>query len=313
LTIHPSSTLGHRFTPTNDIRVTHVRHYWGTKVSIWTDGGTPLASKTVTSTPGTWVETALDTPVSLSSGTTYRVAAYSGLSGIYYARDGTFPFDFPHGTIDNACIGAYEDPPLLENWAEVYLVDMRYEVEATAPVSISPTHSGPVVDGTWTSDMMVQELATNMFLRATDGERNRSGSSCFDVTDHAPHGTPLWWLRLHGLTNERFEIEEIQDVDGDGSLAWEEFGADTIPTNAGSCLYIRELVPTNGGVCVRWQGGTSSWQFIEFRTNLLDSLDSWQRLLTNEPPTPVTNSCTSTGGADRAYYRLTAERDTVPP
>ena len=35
-------TLGYSFTPTNNLTVTHVRHYCGTKVSIWTDAGVLL-------------------------------------------------------------------------------------------------------------------------------------------------------------------------------------------------------------------------------------------------------------------------------
>src|ERR1019366_5673321 len=71
-------TLGYSFTPNTNLTVTHMRHYFGTKVSIWTDAGTLVASQNVTSTPGTWVETALASPVQLTAGITYRVAAYTG-------------------------------------------------------------------------------------------------------------------------------------------------------------------------------------------------------------------------------------------
>ncbi|HYT58909.1 MAG TPA: DUF4082 domain-containing protein, partial [Haliangiales bacterium] len=66
-------TLGYAFTPNTDILLTHVRHYFGSKVSIWTDDGTLLASQNVSSTPGTWVETPLATPVPLAAGNRYRV------------------------------------------------------------------------------------------------------------------------------------------------------------------------------------------------------------------------------------------------
>src|SRR5439155_19999605 len=71
-------TLGYSFTPNTNLLVTHVRHYAGSKVSIWTDTGVLLASQPVASISGTWVETPLSTPLVLSNGSTYRVAFYSG-------------------------------------------------------------------------------------------------------------------------------------------------------------------------------------------------------------------------------------------
>ena len=39
------ATIGYAFTPNTNFVVTHVRHYYGTKVSIWTDGGALVASR----------------------------------------------------------------------------------------------------------------------------------------------------------------------------------------------------------------------------------------------------------------------------
>src|SRR5207249_3004021 len=65
--------------------VTHFRHYSGTKVSLWSDAGLLLASQNVVSTPGTWVETPLNTSVQLLAGQRYRLAFYSG-GGNFYGR-----------------------------------------------------------------------------------------------------------------------------------------------------------------------------------------------------------------------------------
>src|SRR4029077_2584977 len=90
-------TLGYSFTPTNNITVTHVRHYYGTKVTIWTDGGTPIVTQNVTSIGGTWQETPLATPVQLLAGVTYRVGVYTG-GAAYYWTDG-LPSGFPNGVM----------------------------------------------------------------------------------------------------------------------------------------------------------------------------------------------------------------------
>src|SRR5439155_14993566 len=78
-------TIGNSFTPNANILVTHLRHYSGTKVSLWTDAGVLLASQAVSSVPGTWVETPLSTPIQLLAGQTYRIGFYTG-GGTYYGR-----------------------------------------------------------------------------------------------------------------------------------------------------------------------------------------------------------------------------------
>jgi hypothetical protein len=55
-------TLGYAFTPNTNLTVTDVRHYFGTKVSIWTDAGVLLAAQEVTSARTSWVTTPLPHP-----------------------------------------------------------------------------------------------------------------------------------------------------------------------------------------------------------------------------------------------------------
>ena len=68
-------TLGYSFTPSSDILVTDVLHYFGSKVSIWTDSGVLIASQTFDPAPPGWVSTPLATPIELYAGTTYRIGA----------------------------------------------------------------------------------------------------------------------------------------------------------------------------------------------------------------------------------------------
>ncbi|HWN93701.1 MAG TPA: M36 family metallopeptidase [Methylomirabilota bacterium] len=166
-------TLGYSFTPNTNITITAVRHYFGTKVSIWTDGGVLVAAQPVSSTPGAWLETALPTPIQLTGGTRYRVGAFTD-GGSYYWGTNLQPA-FPHGTIDQG----YEIPGdafPTSNDGERWFVDLRYTVGTLALVSITPTNSGFFTNGVWAGNVTVSSLATNMILSAKDAA-NRSGQS----------------------------------------------------------------------------------------------------------------------------------------
>ena len=80
-------TDGYSFTPSSNFQVTAVRHYFGTKVSIWTDSGTLLASQTYTDSPGSWSETSLSSPIKLQAGVTYRVGVDNGGQTYYWRTD----------------------------------------------------------------------------------------------------------------------------------------------------------------------------------------------------------------------------------
>ncbi len=59
----------------------------------------------------------------------------------------------------------------------------------------------------------------------------------------APLGTPEWWLALNKLNDGgvTFTEAETNDADGDGQFAWQEYVADTLPTNPASCFRIVEF------------------------------------------------------------------------
>ncbi|MEI8049764.1 MAG: DUF4082 domain-containing protein, partial [Bacteroidota bacterium] len=119
-----SFTFGYSFTPSVNLTVTAVRSYFGSKVSIWTNGGTLLVSQAVSGTNGTWTQTNLASPIVLTAGQTYRVGAYSN-GEFYYARYdlGT---TFAYGTIDNSCEAGGDNFPQYFGEAKWWLVDLVY-------------------------------------------------------------------------------------------------------------------------------------------------------------------------------------------
>ncbi len=168
-------TVGYEFTPTNDIYVTDVRSYAGSKVSIWTDTGFLMASQNVTSVPGTWADTPLATPVWLQASNTYIIGAFTDGSTYYWREDGAM--NFPDGLISQGWSAPGDTFPTNFDGAEWYLVDIRYVRGA----SISPTNSGSFVNGVWTGNMTVKELGTNFMLLANDENGHMGYSGAFGV------------------------------------------------------------------------------------------------------------------------------------
>ncbi len=95
-------TLGYKFTPNTNITVTSFRRFFGSKISIWTDAGVLVASQAVTGTNGVWTDNTLATPVVLTAGTTYRIAAYANSSTYYWAYG--LPATFTNGLINGGVI-----------------------------------------------------------------------------------------------------------------------------------------------------------------------------------------------------------------
>ncbi len=172
---YSTTTAGYVFTPNTDLLVTHVRHYSGMKVSLWTDDGILLVSQQVTSVAATWGETALANPVWLSAGHTYRIGVYGGRY-MYYRTDG--PTSFNHGTIGQGCSSNSDGFPDYSGWWRWPLVDLRYTVRSLQPVTITPNHSGLFVDGMWTGSIELPE-GSPLFLRADDGAGHFGESGLF--------------------------------------------------------------------------------------------------------------------------------------
>ncbi|HEY2953182.1 MAG TPA: DUF4082 domain-containing protein [Verrucomicrobiae bacterium] len=171
-------TLGYAFTPNADLLVTHLRHYAGSKVSIWTDGGDLLASQNVTSVPGIWLETPLASPVPLSSGNKYRIAFYVSGTNYYWRNDG--PPAFRHGTIDGSYEIMGDSFPASPDSVQWWLVDLRYAVCAAAPVSISPS-SVRLANGIWTGLVVASSPMNSLLLRASDGSGHTGDSNPLQV------------------------------------------------------------------------------------------------------------------------------------
>lgn len=185
------ATWGYAFTPNTDIVVTQVRHYFGSKVSIWTDDGSLVASQNVSSTPGTWQDTPLAQPIPLHAGVRYRIGVYNGSGNSYVSYNS--PIRFNDGTIDGTYVSTDDSFPTNHGY-NIGSVDLRYSLTSFVPVT--PTIiNGPFTNGVWSGTVTVLENAPGIVLRANGGQGRSDFSNPFSLASGddislALHATP---------------------------------------------------------------------------------------------------------------------------
>lgn len=240
-------TLGFSFIPKVDITVTHFRHYTGTKVSLWTEAGVVLASQPVSSTPGTWLETPLDSPVRLTAGATYVVAYYTGGAQYYFRTEPDT--DFTDVTLLSGRYQNGDQFPDLDPETPGWAVDLRYTVgNISVPVAIAPTNTAYFANGEWSGAITIRATATNVTLQATDTGGRSGFSAPFDVLEAVDtDGDGMWdsWETQYNLKPDDAS-DAGQDADSDGHSNYHEFLAGTDPTAPLSVTRILRIGATNG-------------------------------------------------------------------
>jgi hypothetical protein len=122
-------------------------------------------------------------------------------------------------------------------------------------------------------------------------------------------GTPQRWLAAHGLTNGSLDAIEVADADRDGAAAWQEYAADTDPTNRASVLALTGIRTSGGDVRLEWQGGSNAWQYLHACGDLGADGAPWVPIFTSPPPTSVSGSHLAARGTNRcAAFRIAVER-----
>ncbi len=187
-------TDGYSFTPTNNILVTHVRHIGGSKVSVWTDSGKLVISQPVVSVPGTWMETSIGAPVELLAGNTYRIGAL--WTNWYFATN--LGQTFAHGTIHQSYYGNGDSfPNTSQDWRWPF-VDLSYIVSGAPGPGITPTNTGPFIDGVWSGFLTVASAATNLVVQAKDAPGHSGLTNPFHVSE--PNQPPILLTQPLSLT-----------------------------------------------------------------------------------------------------------------
>ena len=158
---YPDYSLGYSFTVNTNLYVTHVRSYFGDKVSIWGNSGQLLATQAVVSIPGTWVDTPLSAPLLIAAGAICRVAVHE-YQAEYFWSD-SLPNTFANGTINQTYWDAGDVFPASTDIQQWYYVDVRYGTDLF-PASINPVTAATFTNGTWSGNLAVLQPATNVML-----------------------------------------------------------------------------------------------------------------------------------------------------
>ena len=125
----------------------------------------------------------------------------------------------------------------------------------------------------------------------------------------ATNGTPEWWLAAYGLTNRDWDTEALDDQDQDGMPTWQEHIADTDPTNKQSVLALTGILPQADGVRLDWKGGVQATQYVEYRSTLTETAETWVAIFTNLPPVATSTNIVDAGRTNQMlFYRIKAER-----
>lgn len=118
-------------------------------------------------------------------------------------------------------------------------------------------------------------------------------------------GIPNWWLQQYGLglTNG----VGAGDDDGDGVNNWDEYAADTDPTDSNSWFRgVRGALPVGGlGLISTDSSSTGRYYFLEYKTNLLDA-GPWLPYAGMVPGSPGGGPVvfTTTNDAPQRFYRI---------
>ncbi len=123
----------------------------------------------------------------------------------------------------------------------------------------------------------------------------------------APRGTPEYWLASHGLTNDTFAVAEQTDYDADGMQTWEEYVADTDPSNPKSVLALSSILAGVDGLSLTWIGGQWANQYLE--ASDVFGVSPWVSIATNNVlPTAITNNILLPAPVSNRFYRIRAVR-----
>jgi hypothetical protein len=121
--------------------------------------------------------------------------------------------------------------------------------------------------------------------------------------DFAVNGVPHGWLEAYGWTSD-YDYWAVQDTDGDGQFAWEEYAAGTDPTDGNSVLKVQSFVmdPIFEDMEITWPSVAGKEYY------LLESwdLNAWWRVSSAQAATPPLNTYdyADPTSADRAFYRV---------
>jgi subtilisin family serine protease len=153
--------------------------------------------------------------------------------------------------------------------------------------------------GSWTGDLLDSFQNGNLLTLAMT--HSRQVTAIFQPNLTPTHQVPEYWLAQHGWTSD-FDAAAEADGDHDGMPTWKEYLADTDPTSKESIFKVIAISNQTNHVLIKWTGGVIRTQYVEKASTLEGP---WNRIFTNPPPTPVTNTFSHATNSLSGFYRIT--------
>jgi hypothetical protein len=128
------------------------------------------------------------------------------------------------------------------------------------------------------------------------------------LDETATNGVPRSWLaRYYPGTND-WDAAAVSDTDGDGAMAWEEYYADTDPTNSLSVLKVSGVQSRQALLDVYWASRTSRTYAVLATTNLFGGWTLPPRTSGVPGDASGTNTYTEAPGSDNIFFRIKVEQ-----
>ncbi len=213
--------------------------------------------------------------------------------------------DPANGFTTNFTMTLTNDASLAWLWTTNFWLDTEASANGSVDVADSWQSAGSTTQITATADAYHHFTNWSGSLSSTNNPLDLLMDAPKAVLAHfaenlAASNTPEWWLALHGWTNG-FDAAATNDAEPDGFFTWQEYIADTDPTNSASyprMAYI-ETWQTNAPI-LTWPFSTGRLYQIHYCDDLVIGLWTTQQLSlgigewTDTNPPPTTNR----------YYRV---------
>ena len=183
--------------------------------------------------------------------------------------------------------GTYHVDPLLVDPS-----NGDFHLQTNSPALDQGTHEGDI--GTLDIDGQIRLVRGAVDIGADE------------VQFYTAQGTPYWWLEAYELVTNGYEYADGSDADGDGAYAWQEYLADTNPTNARSVFRIA-AISGYPSCAVYFASSTNRLYTLQSCTGFLNT--AWTAVPGQGPRAGVgvSDSMSDTNDLPRKFYRLTAE------
>ncbi len=242
------------------------------------------------------------------------------------AASGTYAGNFQ--LLNNSTQGAYR----------VYLAGQgKYAVDATAGVhgAVSPLGRVYLFAGESTSFVVQADSGYYIATLVTNSAEVRGAAGLLATTVHwsnvtahgsqaagfgsitvdtAANGTPMPWLRdfyTDEPTLSALGSNALLDTDGDTLLGWQEYGADTDPTNAASVFAVAPVENRTAPYrVITWRASTACQYNVYWQSNLVNAFTN-QLLITNLVPVTtgwISRTDAVHGAINPIFYRLGVQR-----